>query len=137
MVAYEVLEVEYSPERNERLLGFAMHVPQPGTKSNVYVLEIIGWVAGTDPAPRAVDVLYHDRVIRTTPVRGPRSDVNEGLGLAPDADLLCDLAAVFATTYERGRYWKAIAYGKAPPVPLSAPRKQWVRRQVRAAARRE
>jgi hypothetical protein len=55
--------------------------------------------------------------------------------LAPDADLLCDLAAVFTTTYERGRYRKAIEYGKAPPVPLSAPRKQWVRRQVRAAAR--
>src|SRR5262249_52254403 len=55
--------------------------------------------------------------------------------LAPDADLPCDLAAVFATTYERGRYRKAVDYGKAPPVPLGAPRKQWLRRQVRAAAR--
>jgi len=57
--------------------------------------------------------------------------------LAPDADLACDLAAVFTTTYERGRYAKALEYRKAPHVPLSAPYKQWVRRQVRAAQRRE
>jgi Protein of unknown function (DUF4058) len=53
--------------------------------------------------------------------------------VAPDADVLCDLSAVFATTYQRGRFEKAIDYRKAPPVPFSAERRQWVRQQVGSA----
>ena len=48
----------------------------------------------------------------------------------PDADILCDLGAVFATAYERGRYRRAINYRKAPALKLS-PCKRWVLQQAR------
>jgi hypothetical protein len=49
----------------------------------------------------------------------------------PDADVFCDLGAVFATAYERGRYRRAIDYRKAPALKLSASRKKWVLQQHR------
>jgi hypothetical protein len=44
---------------------------------------------------------------------------------APDPDAPLDLAAVFATTYERGRYARSLRYGAPPPAPLSPDDAAW------------
>jgi hypothetical protein len=43
----------------------------------------------------------------------------------PDADLEIDLAAVFATTYERGRYQPALRYANPLSLPLSPADRDW------------
>jgi hypothetical protein len=43
----------------------------------------------------------------------------------PDADILFDLGAVFATTYERGRYHRLVAYNKSPVAPLETEDAKW------------
>ncbi len=44
---------------------------------------------------------------------------------APDADLRIDLAAVYRTAYERGRFQKRIDYRGAPPTQLTAEEIVW------------
>jgi hypothetical protein len=44
---------------------------------------------------------------------------------APDADLVFDLAAVFALAFERGRYARDLPYQRPPPVPLAREDKAW------------
>ncbi len=46
--------------------------------------------------------------------------------LTPDPDVWIDLGAVFATTYERGRYARSVDYTASPPVRLDAARLAWV-----------
>lgn len=43
----------------------------------------------------------------------------------PDPDVGLDLAAVFVTTYERGRYARALRYAAVPPAPLSEGDAAW------------
>ncbi|MFI5379539.1 MAG: DUF4058 family protein [Tepidisphaerales bacterium] len=45
--------------------------------------------------------------------------------LSPDPDLLLDLAPVFAETYERGRYRRALRYDNAPPAEVPASLIDW------------
>jgi hypothetical protein len=49
----------------------------------------------------------------------------------PDRDILVDLATVFATTYERGRYAAALAYDQDPPVAIEPERLAQARRAVK------
>jgi Protein of unknown function (DUF4058) len=44
---------------------------------------------------------------------------------APDKDIHVDLAKVFRTTYQRGRYASALSYGKRPVAPLSKADAKW------------
>ena len=44
---------------------------------------------------------------------------------SPDKDVQVDLAKVFATTYQRGRYARSLSYGKAPVAPLRAADAVW------------
>jgi hypothetical protein len=74
------------PEHAERLLRFELDVPAAGTKRNVYVLHVIGWVLGRDAQPTDVEVLYNKRVIRTIPVRGGRADVAAAVGIPAETD---------------------------------------------------
>jgi hypothetical protein len=46
--------------------------------------------------------------------------------LAPDPDLLIDLAAVFATAFDRGRFPRRINYRSAVPVSLRVADEQWI-----------
>ncbi len=49
----------------------------------------------------------------------------------PDPDLLLDLGAVFATTYERGRYARALPYGAPPSAPLADADRRWAEELAR------
>jgi hypothetical protein len=81
LAIFEVREVSLSPERTERLLGFEIDSPAAGDKRNLYVLHVIGWVAGREARADFVEVVYNDRVLRSVPVRGPRADVAASLGI--------------------------------------------------------
>jgi hypothetical protein len=52
--------------------------------------------------------------------------------LAPDPDAWIDLAAVFATTYERGRYARSLDYASPPAVSLGDEMRRWVMEQARS-----
>jgi hypothetical protein len=49
---------------------------------------------------------------------------------APDPDVGLDIAAVFAITYERGRYARSLRYDAAPPAPLDAEGVEWARERA-------
>jgi hypothetical protein len=51
----------------------------------------------------------------------------------PDPDVGLDIAAVFATTYERGRYARSLRYDAPPPAPLDADTVTWARQRAAAA----
>jgi hypothetical protein len=46
---------------------------------------------------------------------------------APDADIGINLAQVFQTTYQRGRYARALAYNKPPIAPLKPRDAKWAK----------
>jgi hypothetical protein len=52
----------------------------------------------------------------------------------PDPDLIIDLGAVFAVTYERGRYARSLDYAKPPPFALDDARRNWIAERLQAAA---
>ncbi len=54
--------------------------------------------------------------------------------LAPDPDVTIDLAALFATAYERGRYARLVDYRAPLTVPLGADDLAWAEGLARAAA---
>lgn len=68
--------------------------------------------------------------IYSWPVRGPLPIIPIPLK-APDPDLLLNLADVFAITYDRGRYARALAYGKPPTAPLRSEDVSWATELVR------
>jgi Protein of unknown function (DUF4058) len=53
--------------------------------------------------------------------------------LPPDPDIWTDLGAVFATTYERGRYVRSVDYAAPPPIMLDASRLAWLTERARGA----
>lgn len=52
---------------------------------------------------------------------------------APDPDVLIDLGAVMATTYERGRYARSLDYASPLKTPATAETRRWIEEQGRAA----
>ncbi len=54
--------------------------------------------------------------------------------LPPDPDVWFDLAALFTTTYERGRYARSVAYNEPPPIALDAALLAWVTERARGVA---
>jgi hypothetical protein len=83
LVTYDVRQVTMFPERLERLRGAELDSPRTGSRGNVYVLHVIGWVVGREVPAVEVEVLYNGRVIRRSAVRGSRADVAEALGDIP------------------------------------------------------
>ncbi len=51
----------------------------------------------------------------------------------PDPDIMADLGAVFATTYDRGRYARLIDYRPTPAVLRNHARRAWVQKIARNA----
>jgi len=52
---------------------------------------------------------------------------------APDPDMVIDLSAVFALSYERGRYSQSINNSIDPALPLAQSQLSWIRQQVAVA----
>jgi hypothetical protein len=49
----------------------------------------------------------------------------------PDPDVWLDLAGVFATTYERGRYARSLNYAAPPPISLDDETRRWAMERAR------
>jgi Sulfotransferase family len=86
LAIYEVTDVALRPERTERLLGFNIDAPHAGTKHNVYTLHLIGWVVARDAQAISLEVYNRGELIRSVPVRGPRTDVAGAIGVSPETD---------------------------------------------------
>jgi hypothetical protein len=69
--------------------------------------------------------------IKSWSVRDPLPTVPIPLR-APDADVTLDLAQVFATTYTRGRYARAVNYAEPPFAPLGPDDRAWAVDRARA-----
>jgi Uma2 family endonuclease len=54
----------------------------------------------------------------------------------PDPDVRIELASVYATAYDRGRYARRLDYSAALPLPLAEPDQQWAAELVTAATKR-
>jgi sulfotransferase family protein len=83
---YEVQDISLLPERSDHLLGFEIDSPPVGSSEDLYVLHMIGWAVARDSPAAAVEIVHNERVIRTVPVRGPRADVAERLGVPQQTD---------------------------------------------------
>jgi hypothetical protein len=64
---YQVLSVNRREDSDE-LRGFELEAPRAGDEGEVHVLPIKGWVAARDTRPKAIEIGYHDRLLRTSPV---------------------------------------------------------------------
>jgi hypothetical protein len=52
--------------------------------------------------------------------------------LAPDPDVIVDFADIYATTYGRGRYARAVAYTRTLELRLSREDREWISSQIQA-----
>ena len=89
MSRYEVVSV--SPVGSAPgLSGFEVESPQAGREDDVYVVPITGWVVGHQSPAVAIEVVYHDRVLRTVPLfTEKRFETLVGLvGLKLESELL-------------------------------------------------
>jgi hypothetical protein len=87
MDTYEVLSVAPVEEAGG-LRGFDLSSPQAGGGGDVYVLPVSGRVEGAESPVAAVEVVYHDRVLRTAPVYGTQYEILVGLvGLKLESEL--------------------------------------------------
>lgn len=85
MPAYEVLAVSVPAATPAKLLGAGIDLPKTGLTAAVLTLHVAGWAVGRESTAAAVEILYQPapgtarpgpgRVIRVTPIRGPRGDV--------------------------------------------------------------
>jgi hypothetical protein len=71
MGLYEVLNVT-TVEEAARLSRFEVERPVNGGEGDVYVVPVAGRVAGRDSEAEAVEVVYHDRVLRSVPIANDR-----------------------------------------------------------------
>jgi hypothetical protein len=51
--------------------------------------------------------------------------------MAPDADISLDLATVFNTVYQRGRYERSIDYSSPLELPLGLKNRTWAEKRAR------
>jgi sulfotransferase family protein len=88
---YEVLSVT-PMEDVPGLRGFEVELPEAGRDDDVYVVPISGWLVGLESRAVAIEVVYHDRVLRTVPLQGRRPEL---LHVYPD--LTEDTETLFQT----------------------------------------
>jgi Protein of unknown function (DUF4058) len=64
-------------------------------------------------------------------IRRPLTSIRLPL-MAPDPDLRLDLAAIYATAFEKGRYARAINYSEPLSVPLAPEDRAWAEERARS-----
>ena len=75
MATVEVLNVSTASKGSDGLLDFSLDAPTAGTRRDVYVLHLSGWVLARKARPVSINVRYHDSFIRTLPLNYPRPDL--------------------------------------------------------------
>jgi hypothetical protein len=88
MTVWKVLELVEPEESEEHLRSWFIEFPREWHEGDLYTMGIKGWVIGRNARATAVETVYHDHVIRTDPVRGPRADLAPAFpDLPPDLDM--------------------------------------------------
>ena len=70
----KVLAVILSEPNPEKLWGFNIDAPQPG-ENILGILTIRGWVLGNQSLASKIEIIYEGKVVKTTDVNQPRTDV--------------------------------------------------------------
>lgn len=139
-----VAVLELLSPTNKNPSGRAEYLAKPNAvlRQNVHLVELDLLVGGTRPPLQkpwpAGDYHYlisrwesrPDAHVYSWTVRNPLPRVPTPLRL-PDDDVSVDLAAVFRTAYERGRFGRRIRYGTPCPAPLLGDVRGWVETLVR------
>jgi hypothetical protein len=87
MPVWEVLELDEPEESEEHLRSWFIEVPRAGDEGDLYTMDIKGWVIGRHARATAVELTYHDHLLRTDPVRGARADLAPAFpDLPPDLE---------------------------------------------------
>lgn len=109
----EIERVERLPA-SPLLLGHTVDIPAPGDRCEGYFIRIAGWVAPSDSAAEAVEVVCEGEVVGTFSVRLNRKDVNKYLNAAAPKltgfDGLLNLA-LLPPQFELALYAKTPAHG--------------------------
>jgi hypothetical protein len=108
----------------------------------IHLLELDLLIAGQRlPMGRPLRGTYHALVSRADQrpisevfswsIRDPLPTIPVPL-MAPDADIVLDLAGVFSTVYQRGRYERSIDYEAPLELPLNPKDRAWAQKRARA-----
>jgi sulfotransferase family protein len=74
--SYEIRSIALVGEPAE-LRGFELETPKAGEQGDLHLFRLGGWIVGRESQPVAIEVIYNARVLRTLPVKGIRSDVEQ------------------------------------------------------------
>ena len=93
MPVWEILELVEPEESEEHLRTWFIEIPRgarpaSSTQGDLFTMDIKGWVVGRHARATAVELVYHNHVIRTAPVRGARADLAPAF---PDLDPQLDM----------------------------------------------
>jgi len=75
MAVVEIQQVQVAAGKDERLRAFALDAPRAGEASDVYDVEVAGWVLGAAAPAVAVEVHAEGQVLRRVPLDQQRPDV--------------------------------------------------------------
>ena len=94
MPTWEILELVEPEESEEHLRSWFVEIPRGAEAGELYMqgdlftIDIKGWVIGRHARATAVELVYHNQVVRTVPVRGARADLAPAF---PDLDPELDM----------------------------------------------
>lgn len=129
MALVEILDIRTRDLDRERLWGFHIDLPTRGTQSDVYAIQVSGWVVGRQSPAVAIELMHEDDLIRQNPIEWLRPDVvvkypempgseksgfwmaTGTLGIALEFELRIDV--VFA---DQGRATLGVIHGRQQPL---------------------
>src|SRR3712207_752743 len=85
MAMIEIEEVALSAVDTEQLWGRNIEFPQPGSRTDGYLFDLIGWVLGKSSPVVAVEVVYEGNVVKRTPITIHRPDIEVAFPDVPGA----------------------------------------------------
>ncbi len=93
MAVWEILELVEPKESEEHLRTWFIEVPRRSpedvlARGDRFTIDIKGWVVGRHARATAVELIYHDQLVHTSPVRGARPDLVPAF---PDLDPELDM----------------------------------------------
>lgn len=74
-MGFEITGVTRNEQALDRLVGFGIDLPRPGTRGDGYLLEVAGWAIGRDHPPQAVHINQDGIFLVRAPMHAPRPDV--------------------------------------------------------------
>jgi hypothetical protein len=93
MAVWELVELTEPQESEEYLRTWFIEIPRPIPEQELiqgdrFTIDIKGWVVGRHARATAVELVYHNQLVHTSPVRGARPDLVPAF---PDLDPQLDM----------------------------------------------